>query len=227
MYALAVPARDPRPDLVVFDLGGVLVRVARSWAEACALAGLDWRGDFDDAAARAAREPLVVAYETGRLDRLEYCERLSRATGARYTPQEVGRIHDAWLIEEFPGLARIFDALEAAGVPTAILSNTNAAHWEAQFPASGASGRFPTLARVRHPHASHLLGLRKPDPEVYPVLERAVGGARRVVFFDDLERNVIAARRAGWDALLVDPLADPAAQVLAALESRVAWVAGR
>lgn len=212
---------DPRPDLVVFDLGGVLVRIARSWAEACKAAGLDLRGDPDDPATWAAREPHVVAYETGRIGREQFCERLSAASGSLYTPHEVGLVHDAWLFEEFAGLASVFDALEGAGIPTAILSNTNASHWDVQFStSSGLPPRFPTLTRVHHPHASHLLGVRKPDPEAFAALEAATGRPRRVLFFDDLDRNVAGARSAGWDAVRIDPLADPPAQMRAALVAR-------
>lgn len=212
----------PPPSLVVFDLGGVLVRIARSWAEACTAAGLDLRGEPDAAATWAAREPHIVAYETGRIERAAFCERLAHATGSLYTAEEVGRVHDAWLLGEYAGLAAVFDVLDRADVPTAVLSNTNASHWEVQFPAAGPSPRFPTLGRVRHPHASHLLGARKPEPASFAALEAATGRPRRVLFFDDLESNVAGARAAGWDAVRIDPLANPSAQLLAALAARFA-----
>ena len=40
--------------LVCFDLGGVVVRICRSWAEGCAEAGLDVRGDVEEALTRFA-----------------------------------------------------------------------------------------------------------------------------------------------------------------------------
>ncbi len=73
-----MPAPGPRPELVVFDLGGVLVRIARSWAEACANAGVDLRGDADAASTWAAREPYIVAHETGRIGREAFNDPLSR-----------------------------------------------------------------------------------------------------------------------------------------------------
>lgn len=209
------------PDLVVFDLGGVLVRITRSWAEACAAAGIDVRGDPDGAAARAVREPHVVAYETGRIGHDAFCAAIAGATGSLYTPDEVDRIHAAVLIEEFAGLAGVFDLLDGAGIPTAILSNTNAAHWERQLLPPGPSPRFPTLARVRHPLPSHVLGVRKPDRQAFAALEARTGRPRRVLFFDDLEANVAGARDAGWDAVRIDPLADPAAQMRLVLAARL------
>ncbi len=208
---------DPSPSLVVFDLGGVLVRIARTWAEASRAAGVDPSGR-EDPLPPHAREPWVHAYETGAIDRAAFVEGLVRAMDGAYAPDEVVRIHDAWLFGEYAGLGRLFDALDGAGLATAVLSNTNEAHWARMFPAAAGPSAFPSLRRVRHPHASHLLRARKPDDASFRAVEAATGrrGAG-VVFFDDLPDNVRGARRAGWTAHLVDPAGDPAAQMLARL----------
>lgn len=207
----------PSPSLVVFDLGGVLVRIARTWAEASRAAGVDSTGR-DDPLTPAAREPWVHAYETGAIDRTAFVDGLVRAMGGAYAPDEVVRIHDAWLFGEYAGLGRLFDALDRAGLETAVLSNTNEAHWARMFPAGAGPSAFPSLRRVRHPHASHLLRARKPDDASFRAVEAATGRrGEDVVFFDDLPDNVRGARRAGWTAHLVDPAGDPAAQMLARL----------
>ncbi|MBL9088533.1 MAG: HAD-IA family hydrolase [Planctomycetia bacterium] len=207
----------PSPSLVVFDLGGVLVRIARTWAEASRAAGIDPTGR-DDPLPPAAREPWVHAYETGAIDRAAFVDGLVRAMDGAYAPAEVVRIHDAWLFGEYAGLHRLFDALDGAGVETAVLSNTNEAHWARMFPAGAGPSAFPSLRRVRHPHASHLLRARKPDAASFRAVEAATGRrGEGVVFFDDLPDNVRGARRAGWTAHLVDPAGDPAAQMLARL----------
>ena len=209
--------RPPPPSLVVFDLGGVLVRIARSWDEACAAAGVPRRPGADVTSARLARDPWVVAYETGAVTREAFLSGVAASTGGLYGPEEVARVHDAWLIAEYPGLPALFDALDAAGLPTAVLSNTNEAHWAAMYPSAGASPRFPTLARVRHPHASHRLGVRKPDAAAFRAVEATAGTAGAGVwFFDDLAPNVDAARAHGWTAVLVDP-SDPVTAMRAAL----------
>ncbi|MFO0931706.1 MAG: HAD-IA family hydrolase [Planctomycetota bacterium] len=206
----------PAPSLVVFDLGGVLVRIARTWAEASRAAGVDPSGR-EDPLPPHAREPWVHAYETGAIDRAAFVDGLVRAMDGAYAPDEVVRIHDAWLFGEYAGLDRLFDALDGAGLETAVLSNTNEAHWARMFPAGG-PWAFPSLRRVRHPHASHLLRARKPDAASFRAVEDATGRrGEGVVFFDDLPDNVRGARRAGWTAHLVDPAGDPAAQMLARL----------
>lgn len=207
------------PSLVVFDLGGVLVRIARTWAEASRAAGIDPSGR-EDPLTPAAREPWVHAYETGAVDRAAFVDGLVRAMDGAYSPDEVVRIHDAWLLGEYAGLDHLFDALDGAGVETAVLSNTNESHWRRMFPADAGPWAFPSLRRVGHPHASHVLRARKPDLASFRGVEAATGrrGAG-VVFFDDLPDNVRGARLAGWTAHLVDPAGDPAAQMLARLGS--------
>lgn len=204
----------PRPALVVFDLGGVLVRIARTWSEASRAAGVDPTGR-EDPLTPAAREPWVHAYETGVIDRRTFVDGLVAAMGGAYAPDEVLRVHDAWLFEEYAGLARVFDALDVAGVPTAVLSNTNEAHWARMFPDGPGPWAFPSLRRVRHPHASHVLRARKPDVAAFRAVEASTGVRRDgIVFFDDLPDNVRAARRAGWTAHLVDPAGDPPGEML-------------
>ena len=102
--------------LVVFDLGGVLVRIARSWSEACAAAGVPTRGAGDDdaawrRAARAGRGLRVGPHRPRDLPR----RASSRARRARYSADEVARVHAAWLLEEYPGVGALVDAIHGAG----------------------------------------------------------------------------------------------------------------
>jgi 2-haloacid dehalogenase len=208
----------PAVRCVVFDLGGVLVRIVRSWAEACEAAGLPVRTDGDDPARVLARRPLVEDYDTGRIGRDDFFRGVAAACGHAYDVGEIARIHAAWLLGEYPRVGEVLDAVHAAGAATAVLSNTNEAHWETMLPPDGTRGRFPSLRRVRHPLASHLLGARKPQPRAYAAVEAACGATgAEVLFFDDLPENVAAARARGWRSEVVDPLGDPARQMLEVL----------
>jgi HAD superfamily hydrolase (TIGR01509 family) len=208
----------PPVSLVVFDIGGVLVRIARSWSEACAAAGVPARGPGDDEGAWARRRRPVEDYESGRIDHATFIAGIVESEEGRYTAAEVEQVHAAWILEEFPGVLALVDGLHAAGLETGILSNTNDAHWRRQLLGASATTRFPALQRVGHPHASHLLGVRKPAPEIYARMAARTGHApARTLFFDDLPDNVAAARAAGWRAERVDPLGDPAAEMAAFL----------
>lgn len=202
-------------DLVVFDLGGVLVRTVASWGEAHRRAGLP-----SDPPTDPAFLTLLVGLadrQDGSITSGEFFREAAAASGGAYRFDDIRRISDAWLMGEYPEIARVFDRLDAAGLDTAILSNTNDAHWPRLVSTNG-NAEFPTLLRARHRFASHLLGLMKPDPAIYRVVERETGlRAPRILLFDDLEPNVAAARAVGWRAERIDPAIDPAAQMLAAL----------
>ena len=130
-----------------------------------------------------------------------------------YSPDEIAMIHDAWLIEEYPGVRTLVDDLHRlGGVETGMLSNTNARHWARR------ERDFTTAGLLGSQHASHLLGLAKPDPAIFRAFERRTGQAPGgIVFFDDLPENVDAARRAGWRGVLIDHVGDTAAQMRSAL----------
>ena len=207
----------PPVRLVTFDLGGVLVRITRTWAEACELAGVPAHPATDSPEAWIARRPWIHAYERGELGYEAFLDGLAASSAGLYAPAEIEKIHHVILREEFPGIDRLLVEIHDAGLPTAILSNTNASHWDAVFAASGRA-RFPSVFRVRHPMASHLLRARKPDAEIFAKADAATGvRGPAVLYFDDLAENVVAARGAGWRAERVDPSGDPAAEMRAHL----------
>jgi putative hydrolase of the HAD superfamily len=204
-----------RPRVVVFDLGGVLIRICRSWAEACAAAGLPLRVDVEEADASGRRYELSARHGVGAMSSDEFFRAMSAALGGAYSPEEVQRVHDAWLLGEYPGVHGLIDDLRDAGVATGVLSNTNHAHWVRLTPRHmGGTDEFPACGRVDHPHASHVLGLLKPDQAIYRAFERLSGATpEEIVFFDDLAENVAAAHACGWGGKQVDHTGDTAAQM--------------
>lgn len=207
----------PEIRCVCFDWGGVILRICRSWAEGCRAAGLPLRGDHGDKPFANERKGHSEAYQLGRLDDAAFFAHVSEAMGGLYTPDEVERVHHAWLLEEYPGVGGLIDRLNAApGVETALLSNTNAAHWRRQFPLQpGGLRRFDAASRLGHRHASHLLGLAKPGVEIYRAFERLSHfSPGQILFFDDLADNIAAARACGWKAEQIDHMGDTAGQML-------------
>jgi putative hydrolase of the HAD superfamily len=200
-------ASGDRPRLVCFDLGGVVIRICRSWAEGCAAAGLPDRDPGIWTATAPARRAVNDRYQTGRIDGAAFAAQLSALVGGLYTPSEIMGVHRAWLLEEYPGIADLVARLRKSGLRTAALSNTNHEHWTA-------IGAYPAVMRMHDLVASHQVGLHKPDPAIYRRLEAITGFAgAEIVFFDDTAENVDAARAARWHAGLIDPAGSPAAQV--------------
>jgi putative hydrolase of the HAD superfamily len=206
--------------LICFDLGGVVIRHHRSWAQACGAVGLPVRAGIDAPGLVERRRSLTREFQCGRVGPGEFLDRLADATDRLYTREEVERLHDAWIFGEYEGVADLLRVLgRVPGLTTAALSNTNALHWERMV--TGRGGRppdlpAPTLLHLRH--ASHLLGLVKPDAAIYEAFERETGfRGSQILFFDDLPENVDAARRLGWRAVAVDHTGDTAAQIAGAL----------
>jgi glucose-1-phosphatase len=206
--------------VVCFDLGGVLVRLCQSWADACVQAALPAR-DPERLAGdewRQRRREVGERYQTGLIECSAYFSGLSASIDELYSAAELERMHAAWTLEHYPGALELVRALNAQpGVTTACLSNTNHAHW---LRLAGADGgrEYPAVLELRHQLASHLLGCAKPDPRIYELARARFAEAgpvrpRDILFFDDLPENVSAARDAGWSAFQVDPSGDTVRQM--------------
>lgn len=209
-------ANGETPRVICFDLGGVIVRICRSWAEACVRAGVGVRDpeEFGRADLAAKRKALVDLYQTGRIGCDEFFDGIAAASGGLYSPGEVRLVHHAWVIEEYPGVRDVVTRLNGVpGIVTACLSNTNHAHWMGML-GEGPGCDSPTLRSLKVKGASQLLGTAKPGREIYKraeTLVEASGG--EIVFFDDLMENIEAARSNGWRAFRVNPDGDTAAQI--------------
>ncbi|MFA7297811.1 MAG: HAD family phosphatase [Dehalococcoidia bacterium] len=206
----------PPIHLVVFDLGGVIVRAARSFEEACVLAGCGESPLVTDEAFLGRHAQAIAEYMAGRISTDAYVEACEQASDGRLTRAEARRILDAWVEPEYPGVAAVLDAIEAAGVRTAVLSNTNAAHW-ALIAEGDAREAYPSVHRHAHIFASHLVGLTKPDPALFAAVEDATGvDAAHILYFDDVLPNIEAARARGWQAEHINHLVESTAPQLLA-----------
>ncbi len=219
MHALPIPEpRTPIPELIVFDLGRVLLRIADDWNHCARLADVPLPpvlgGDIsashtrDHAHADPALEAAFADFECGRTSIDAFFD--FAAPRLKLPIAEARRLFDGWLIEPMPGVHDLLDELDAAkqanpALRTACLSNTNAAHWEHLLGDTGHAAALP-LHRLDFPLASQLLGHAKPDPACYRAFEchtATSGAGARILFFDDLPANVDAAKACGWKAVLV------------------------
>ena len=138
-------------------------------------------------------------YETGRLDTASFLETLARCPAH---PLERSAVEEVWnsIFVDFPyhRLEMLLRLREKHKV--FLLSNINDLHltWihrylEKQYGITDFESRF--LDKVYY---SHLIGLRKPDLEIYEyVLSDAGIRADESIFFDDLEENIEAAEQCG------------------------------
>ena len=97
---------------------------------------------------------------------------------------------------EIAGTAHIVHALKRAGKRLYALTNFSTE----TFPV--AQARCPTLRLFERTVMSGEIGLVKPDPRIYAHTTRVCAlQPQSTLFIDDLEVNVEAARRHGWQAL--------------------------
>jgi putative hydrolase of the HAD superfamily len=194
--------------LVCFDLGGVLVRIARGWDDACRRAGVSLTHGGADAWTR--HHDLMLRYETGEIDEAGYLGEAPGVVGGGVTADAIVRVFDAWLLGMYAGAADLIDELRARGYQTACLSNTNARHWDTL----NRHPDYEPLRRLDYRLASHQLKVMKPHENAYRRAEAATGvWGDQVLFFDDKAENVRAARAMNWRAELVDRADDAVPQI--------------
>lgn len=188
--------------LVVLDVGGVLVETARHWREAMVLASIDSPLDPQSARFAYVRSALSDPHQAGWMSTVEYCAALARASGGQLSPGDVSRIVDAWIIGPYPWTVRLLEALRSSRTPVALLTNTISVHWnrilDPTFDVTGSLRRIP----LKFP--SHETGLTKPMRAAFESVEQATNfRGPEIIFFDDSAANVAAARHVGWRSNLV------------------------
>jgi putative hydrolase of the HAD superfamily len=192
---------------VVFDLGGVLVRIHHTWEAAARSVGVSGGAHLG----RLASYAPLSDYQGGTLSESAYLATLAKDLGCSI--EEADRVHAAILGSDYPGAQQLVLELKAKGLPTLCLSNTNELHYKEFF-----GGRFPVCNALDHLIASHRIGANKPAAEAFQAIQDLLPPREgEVIFFDDHPGNVAGAVEFGWLAKQIDPGdetgADPVAQM--------------
>lgn len=182
---------------VVFDFGGVIsVSPLRDdWAvyPYCAKLGVD-RAAVDRGWARYRN-----LFDGGLISFTEYYERTFADAGATITAEQ---IDDLWELDSVSWIRVLrrdtFDfmrRLKAAGKKLGVLSNMSNEFYEKLYVPRCVEYRALLDAEV----ISSLYKLYKPEEPIYRLAESKMGLAPgQLMFLDDTEANVVAARSFGW-----------------------------
>ncbi|MCB0994561.1 MAG: HAD family phosphatase [Acidimicrobiales bacterium] len=178
-------------DAVVFDMGGVIVELGpleEMLGDPSISAESFWP--------RWLASPAVRSFEMGRCTVTEFADALVAELGLTIAPADLIERFARWPQGLYPGAAVLVDELRAAGTVTAVMSNTNALHWERQRDA-------PQIRAMFEPaFLSYELGLAKPDAAAFEHVIAALDTEPgRIVFVDDNQVNVDAACAAGIDGV--------------------------
>ena len=182
------------PAFIYLDLGRVVVDFDHTlaWQKVAAITGLAEADieQFFTADDRPRRiETGLLAWDTLHAEFVRAMavevdvDALARAAGDIFTLRA----------EMLPVIA----AIERAGVPLGILSNTCDIHWQHLLRC-----RYGILPGGIGPLVlSYEVGAMKPHPSIYEAAVAKAGfPADRIFFCDDIPAHVEAARAAGWDA---------------------------
>jgi len=185
------PDSDAPVEVVLFDLGGVLIELG-GLPELDAFAGGGvaeeelWR--------RWLSCPWVRRFERGQCDADAFSRGMVETWSMPVSPDEFLSAFVAWPLGLLDGARELVEATRTHA-RIGCLSNTNVLHAERQWTEFGIADLFDTS------FLSHETGLVKPDRDVFDHAVRTLGCApERVLFLDDNQINVDGARAAGLRA---------------------------
>jgi FMN phosphatase YigB (HAD superfamily) len=185
--------RTMRPDVVVFDLGKVLVDfdysiASRKIAARGKVSASKVQNIIDDSA-------LLFRYETGRISRQEFFDEVRASTQFAGDMEEFGELF-ADIFSPIHEMIELHARLRLRKIPTFIFSNTN------DLAIGHIRRQFPFFTHFDGYVFSYEQGAMKPEARLYEILERVAGKkGDRLLYLDDRLENVEAGRARGWQVI--------------------------
>lgn len=183
------------PQAVVFDIGNVLI---------------EWQPErfFDREIGEDRRKAMFAAIDLHEMnDRVDSGAHFTETVMAMADAHpdwrtEVETWHDRWIEIASPAIdhsVRLMKALQARDVPVFSLTNFGIQTYEI------AAQKYPFLREFDRDFISGHMGVIKPDPQIYDMLERGSGlSGAALLFADDRPDNITAASARGWQTHLFE-----------------------
>ena len=182
------------PKLILFDLGGVIVR----WTGIEALSDLTGLSAIN-VKTKLGHSKICSAHERGLCDDDVFLDELIGLFKFNYTRPEMQQLWNSWVGAIYDGTEQALSELKKQ-YSIACLSNTNALHW------AHLNAYFNCEHNFHKAYASHLINLAKPDPSCFQfVLDDLNIDASDVLFLDDSAANIETAKDMGMTAIAIDP----------------------
>ena len=181
------------PKVLLFDLGGVIVR----WTGLDALAKMTGI-TREEVVEKFGRSSVFSDYEIGLCDDETFIQALISEFGLKVSPERAKTLWQEWVGQTYAGTKEALSALRA-DYTVACLSNTNALHW-AWLPRHIVIEDY-----FDYGFASHLIEAAKPGAISYKICVEKLGvSSSDIWFFDDTLVNVEAAATLDMRAFHVD-----------------------
>ena len=181
---------------IVFDLGGVLLNIDTTKTnESFEKLGVP---DFKNNYSLHKADKLFDNLETGRVSEAAFFDGIRSISNSILTDDAIRNAWNALLLDFRIESLRWIEA-NASRYNFFLLSNTNSIHHRSFHQSfSLQTGRSNFDDYFVKAYYSHLVGLRKPDKEIYlHLLNDAAIAANETLFVDDLLKNIEAAAAAG------------------------------
>jgi HAD superfamily hydrolase (TIGR01509 family) len=184
-------------DVLLFDLGGVLIHFAGFEELPLLLPG----NPVSHAIRRRWIESETVhSFERGDIGPDEFARRFIGEWGLKLRPETFLREFVSWARGPYDGAGDLLEVVHE-DFQIGCLSNSNELHTARHRDALG--------QYIDHQFFSNEIGLAKPDPKIFDFAIQSLGiPPQRIVFFDDTAVNVEAAAKAGMNAHLTDGIDD-------------------
>ena len=182
------------PDIVVFDLGKVLLDFDYGIvADKIAAQG---RMLAKEVLGIIGQTPLLFRYETGLLTKAQFFAEVRAATGFGGGLEEFSELFGDIFVPIEP-MIELQAELQRSGIPTYIFSNTN------ELATEHIRKRFPFFNTFNGYILSYQHGAMKPDARLYEVVEKESGRRQgEILYLDDRPENIAAGAARGWQVIL-------------------------
>ncbi len=187
-------------DFLIFDLGNVIINIDYDLSinELKKKLPKPLHDKIEDFYA----SPFLKSYEKGEITSSEFRNEVNKLYSQNWSNEQIDAIWNKLLLDVPQERIELLKELNKH-FGTAILSNTNEIHIEAfekiLQQTTTEKSIFDLADKV---YLSHKINLVKPDPQIYKTVAADLGTEpQRILFFDDMKANIVAAQEVGYNAV--------------------------
>jgi putative hydrolase of the HAD superfamily len=197
------PTNYPKIKNIIFDLGGVIFNINYQYTiEAFVNLGIR---NFEQLYTQAQQIGIFDALDRGTITPAAFRDGIRSITSIKLTDQQIDDAWNAMLIDLPENRLALLKQIKNR-YRTFLLSNTNSIHIDAFHRIIIANnGLYDLNDYFEQIYFSHLIHLRKPDPEVFELIIRSNGlKPSETLFIDDSLQHVEGAKRVGLNGYHLD-----------------------
>jgi HAD superfamily hydrolase (TIGR01509 family) len=181
---------------IIFDLGGVLLNIGyNNTSIAFKNLGIE---NFDEMFSQFKSDALFEKLETGNISEDDFYKAIKQVSPVPLTDKEINTAWDAMLLDFRIDSLNFLETLSSK-YNLYLLSNTNAIHHRAfAITYQIETGKISLDDYFIKAYYSHIVGLRKPNADIYEfVLADGNMNAAETLFIDDSINNIETANKLG------------------------------